>query len=127
MGRDYAAGSQVDGGTSCAYQWWHLMDLFQHRSFRILCALFAFFLFTGDIVADAIHDATGACVTGSETSGHDDCPACGCTIHNGCAVAPDAAVARLVPCESAGESFSVTDDRPAPGVPPAIDHPPQLA
>jgi len=118
---------QVDGGTPPAYQWWHRMNLFRHRSFRILCALFAFFVITGDIVADAIHDATGACETVSETSGHDECPACGCTIHSGSAAAPDATVARLVPGDSASESFSVTDDRPAPGAPPAIDHPPQLA
>jgi hypothetical protein len=104
-----------------------MMNLFRYRSFRILCALFAFFVITGDILADAIHDATGACETVSETSGHDDCPACGCTIHNGSAVAPDMTVARFAPGDLASESVLVSDDRPALGALPAIDHPPQLS
>jgi hypothetical protein len=117
---------RVDGGMSCAYQWWHLMDFFRHCSFRILCALFAFFL-VSDIVADAIHDASGACATESQSSGHDSCPACACSIHTASAVAPDVAVARFAPSDSASESLLVTDDRPALGTSPAIDHPPQLS
>jgi hypothetical protein len=103
------------------------MDFPRYRFFQTLCALFVAFVVVGDVLADSIHDATGACATASESSGHDDCPACGCTIHNGCAAAPDVAVAHCAPRNSADESFSVTDERPAPGAPPAIDHPPQLA
>jgi hypothetical protein len=117
---------EVDGGMSCAYQWWHLMDFFRHRSFRILAALFAFLL-VSDIVADAIHDANGACATESQSSGHDSCPACACSIHTSSAVAPDEAIARFVPGDFGSESLSVTDDQLAPGEPPSIDHPPQLA
>ena len=102
------------------------MDFFRHRSFRFLCALFAFLMFTGDIVADAIHDASGACVTESQDSGHDSCPACGCTVHNGTAAAPEAVALLAVPPE-ASESVPSEDDQPAIAAGPAIDHPPQLA
>ena len=101
------------------------MDLLRHRSFRILCALFAFFVITGDIVADAIHDASGACATESQDGGHDSCPACGCTIHNGSAIAPDP-VAVSVHGIGASIPMILTDDQPAIGAAPAIDHPPQL-
>jgi len=103
------------------------MELLRPRSFRILCALLIAFVVLGDVVADSIHDATGQCATESQTSGHDDCPACGCTIHNGSAVAPDVAMARPIRDISTGESFSLADDAPAPGTPPAIDHPPRLS
>jgi hypothetical protein len=102
------------------------MDFFRHRSFQILGALLAF-LVVSDIIADAIHDGSGACVTEEQSSGHDACPACACSIHTGSAVAPDAAVARFSPGDSASEPFSVSDDRTALGASPAIDHPPQLA
>lgn len=103
------------------------MDFFRHRSFRILGALFAFLL-VSDIVADAIHDASGVCATESQSSGgHDSCPSCACSIHTSSAVAPDEAVTRFARGDSASESFSVTDDQLAPGEPPSIDHPPQLA
>ncbi|CAN5525761.1 hypothetical protein BH18VER1_BH18VER1_22710 [soil metagenome] len=101
------------------------MDLLRHRSFRILCALFAFFVITGDIVADAIHDASGSCATESQ-DGHDSCPACGCTIHNGAAIAPDAVAVSLYDI-GISVSMPLTDDQPAIGAAPAIDHPPQLS
>lgn len=103
------------------------MDFFRHRIFRIFGAFFAFLL-VSDIVADAIHDVSGACATESQSSGeHDSCPACACSIHTSSAVAPDEAVARFAPGDLASESLSVTDDQLAPGEPPSIDHPPQLA
>jgi len=102
------------------------MDLFRQPLFRVFCALFAFFVITGDIVADAIHEATGACATESQDSDCDTCPACSCTIHNGAAVAPDAA-ALLGPVSATAKSMTITDDRPALGAATAIDHPPQLA
>ena len=103
----------------------HLMDFARHRSFRILCALLAFFVL-GDIVADGIHDASGLCVTESQDSGHDSCPACGCSIHTGSAMAHDA-TSFLASVADATGSISLTDDRPALVAAPAIDHPPQLA
>ena len=100
------------------------MNFFRHRSFRILGALFAF-LIVSDVVADAIHDGSGACATESQSSEHDSCPACGCSIHTGSAVAPDA-VTVLIPSAQLTEFLSGTDDRTALGALPAIDHPPQL-
>ncbi len=102
------------------------MDLLRHRSFQLLCALFAFFVITGDIVADAIHDASGACATESPDRGHESCPACSCTIHNGSAIAPDA-VAVSVHGIGISVPMTITDDHPPIGATPAIDHPPQLA
>jgi hypothetical protein len=101
------------------------MAFLRSKLLPIVCALFAFFVIAGDLVADSIHNATRACVTESQTSGHDSCPACGCSIHTGSAVAPDA-VAVLIPAAETTELMSATDDRPALGAPPAIDHPPQL-
>ena len=40
------------------------MALLHSRSSRIVCALFALFVITGDLMADAVHEATGACVDG---------------------------------------------------------------
>ena len=118
--------ASLDHGTCHAYKWLHVMDLFRHRSLRIVCALLAFLLL-GDIVADGIHDASGLCATESQESGHDSCPACAqCTIHTGAALAPDA-IAFLSSVPDVTGSVSLTDDRPALGAPPAIDHPPQLA
>lgn len=102
------------------------MDFLRLRSFRILGALFAFFVITGDIVADAIHDASGACASESQDGGHDSCPACGCTIHNGSAIAPDPVAVSLHGAGTSG-SMPLTDDQPALGAAPAIDHPPQLS
>jgi hypothetical protein len=100
------------------------MTCLRHSSLRILCALFAFCVITGDIVADAVHESIGACA--SESQDCDSCPACGCTIHNGSAAAPDS-VALLGPVDAIGAFITDTDDQPALGASPAIDHPPQLA
>ena len=102
------------------------MDFFRHRPFRILCALFAFFVFTGDIVADAVYEASGACATECESSGCDTCPACACPTHSGSAAAPEAD-AILEHDLATDDSVTTTDVDPASGAPPAIDHPPQLA
>ncbi|MBA3883883.1 MAG: hypothetical protein H0X73_14545 [Chthoniobacterales bacterium] len=82
-------------------------------------------MISGDIVADKIHDTSGACAAESQDGGHDSCHACGCTIHNGSAMPPDAVAVSL---HGIGISVSMplTDDQPAIGVAPAIDHPPQL-
>lgn len=102
------------------------MDLFRHRSFRILCALFAFFVFTGDIIADAVYEASGACASECESSGCETCPACVCPTHSGSAAAPegDAIFGHDL---TTNDSVAIPDDETAFGAPPAIDHPPQLA
>lgn len=115
-----------DGGTSCAYELLHLMDFFRHRSFQIFCALFAFFVFTGDIVADAVYEASGACATECESSGCDTCPACVCPTHTGSAAASDGD-AIFAHDLSTNDSVAITDIEPAFAAPQAIDHPPQLA
>ena len=101
------------------------MDFSRHRSFRLLCALFAFFV-VGDIVADGLHDASGLCMTESQDAEHDSCPACGCSIHTGSALALEAMSCLPFASEASGR-VATTDDRAALGAPPAIDHPPQLS
>jgi len=122
----FGACDLVDPGTWHVYQLPHLMSLLRHRSFRVLCALVAFVVFTGDIVADAIHDASGACATESQDGGHDSCPACACPTHTGSVISPDA-IALHEYGIAASQRLPITDDQPAVGVAPAIDHPPQLA
>ncbi len=101
------------------------MDLLRHRSFRLLCALFAFFVISGDIVADGIHDTSGACATESQDGGRDSCPACACPTHSGSAISTNA-VALHQHGLGTSQRLAITDDQPAIGVAPAIDHPPQL-
>jgi len=102
------------------------MNLLRHRSFRILCALFALFVFAGDIVADAAYEASGACASECDSSGCETCPTCVCPTHSGSAAAPEGEAIfghNLIP----NERIAISDDRPALGVSPAIDHPPQLS
>lgn len=100
------------------------MKLFRNRSFQLLCALFALFVITGDLVADSLHDATGACVTESQTGDHASCPACGCSLHAGAALGFDLP-AVFLPNEIASR---IADRSPLKiAVSSAeIDHPPQL-
>jgi hypothetical protein len=116
----------VDGGALRAYQLRYLMDILRHRSFRLLCALFAFFMFTGDIIADSFYEATRACAADCQSSGCDTCPACACPTHSGSAAAPEGD-ATFRHDLATNDSVLIADDRPELGAPPAIDHPPQLA
>jgi hypothetical protein len=103
------------------------MNFFGRKSFQILCALFTLVVFSGDLIADSIHDANGACITESQDGNHDSCPACACcTTHNGSAVAYNA-IALLTPGSPTTRSILLSDDRPRIGWVPAIDHPPQLS
>lgn len=101
------------------------MKFFRHQSFQLFCAFFALFAVAGDLVADSLHDASGACVTESQSGDHASCPACGCSLHVGAALGFERAAAFL-PNEIA---TAVADLAPAWSLaPPAeIDHPPQLA
>lgn len=105
------------------------MGFFSSRSTRIMCAIFALLVVTvtGDLVADAVHHATGACVTESQTSGADSCPACaGCAIHTAAALM-DAAALVILADEGAGASLPEENQQWGLGLAAAIDHPPQLA
>ena len=101
------------------------MKFFRRQSFQVLCAFFALFVVAGDLVADSLHEASGDCAADCQPAGHDPCPDCGCAIHGGSAVAPDAAAA-LGPAVVTVVSITTKDDQPALGVAPAIEHPPQL-
>src|SRR3954451_22224747 len=97
----------------------------------VLIGFVALSAFAGDIVADSIADALGEhCV--SQTSApssqqeKEPCSHCSCAVHNGSIVAStnavDAAAALAVLL------FRLDFDAPMPpGMPKAIDHPPQLA
>ncbi len=100
------------------------MNCFRHKTFHLLCAFFAFFVVTGDLVADAVHDASGACVSEAQTGDHGSCPACGCSLHTGSAIALDRPVFFLPP----QRVTLLADDavQTAIGSPAEIDHPPQL-
>ncbi len=103
------------------------MAFFSSRSSRILCALFALFVISGDLVADAIHDATDACATESQSGGCDSCPACsGCAIHTATALTVDSGTV-IAPEPGAADFVRETVEQCAIGSPPGIDHPPQLA
>ena len=93
----------------------------------MLCAFFALFVVTSDLVADAVHDATGGCVTESQSGGCDSCPACsGCAIHTATALMDSAAIV-IIADDRAGAPAPEESERWAVGLAAAIDHPPQLA
>ena len=106
------------------------MTLFSKKPFRVVCAMFAFFVFTGDLVADAVEDATGAyvaCLAQSQSGGHNSSPACsGCVNHTGAALANCTAVV-VVANDGAGAPVTEKIEYCEVGSPAAIDHPPQLA
>jgi hypothetical protein len=95
-----------------------------------LAAFFAVLCFAGDIVADSIADARGNhCV--SQTSHSDSqhektpCSHCSCAVHVGAVVITNSAV--HVSRDFQQSVFTLTGDESAPpGLPAAIDHPPQL-
>jgi hypothetical protein len=102
------------------------MAFFSSRSSRILCALFALFVVTSDLIGDAVHDATGACVTESQSGGCDSCPACSsCAIHTATALVDSAAIV-IIADDGAGVPVPEESDQWAVGLAAAIDHPPQL-
>jgi hypothetical protein len=103
------------------------MAFIHSKSLRIVCALFALLVITGDLVADAVHEATGACATESQTGNCDSCPACaGCAIHAAAALAVDSSGV-IIPATGPGKCVSETIAQYAIGLPRAIDHPPQLS
>jgi len=100
------------------------MRFFRRDSFHLFAALFAFFVIGGDLVADGIHDASGACSAESQSGDHAACPACGCSLHVGAALASYGPL--LWPPDAI--AVPVADRTPLRIVaaPAKIDHPPQL-
>jgi len=100
------------------------------RLFAVIGAI-AFCAFTGDIIGDAISDACcKECASQSSQSDSQQekspCASCSCAVHNGSAIASSNAV--QVTWTRDGSFVLPATEPPAPdGVPPAIDHPPQLA
>lgn len=100
------------------------MKFFRHQSFQLLCAFFALFVITGDLVADSLHDATGACATESQSGDHASCPVCGCSLHVGAALGLEVP-AVFLPNEIATRIADRSQLRIAVSS-AEIDHPPQL-
>lgn len=102
------------------------MSLFNFKSVRVLCASFAFFVVTGDLIADVVHDATDACIAESQ-GGCDSCPACsGCAFHTATALAQSSTIV-IGPGDGPIDFVRENIPNCVVGLPAAIDHPPQLA
>ena len=101
------------------------MTFFRRQFFHLLCAFFALFVVAGDLVADSVHDASGACVSESQEGDHASCPACGCSLHTGAALLLE----RPIFFSPANRVTLLADAaaQKAVGSPTEIDHPPQLA
>lgn len=103
------------------------MKIWRTKKFQLFVALFAFSVFGGHLVADAIADATHGCASeSSQNSGSpDDCAVCLTCSHGGALLAVDSPADRLavaVVCDR----IVPTDERALDGPPTRIDHPPQL-
>jgi hypothetical protein len=103
------------------------MSFSTHASLRLVFALFALFVVSGDLIADAVHEATDACVTESQGGGCDSCPACAdCAIHTATALVDSAAIV-IIADDGAGVPVLEERNQGAVALAAAIDHPPQLA
>lgn len=104
---------------------------FRNKAILMLTALFALFVFTGDLVADAICEATGACVSESQESdnsgGDQNCPACACAVQSAAVVRTETATLVHACAMEVELVFPVEFGAAPDGVRAAIDHPPQLA
>ncbi len=100
------------------------MNFLRHKWFRLFAAL-TFLVITGDLVADAMHDAVGLCAIESQSGDHDSCPTCACSLHVGTALIPPPP-AVFPPDEIAGlmAEPALAEITYSPG---EIEHPPQLA
>lgn len=105
------------------------MPSFRNKALLMLTALFALFIFTGDLAADELCKVTGACSTSETQESRNDhgCPACACAVQSGTVVRVEALT--FVPdCYAEVELAFPSESGVAPdGVRAAIDHPPQLA
>src|SRR3954471_7936980 len=104
------------------------MKMWRTKRFQLLAALFAFAVFGGYLVADAIADATHGCASESSQSsgGGDDCAVCLTCSHGGALLvfdSPAASLAQPIECDR----IVLTDEHAPDGLPTRIDHPPQLS
>jgi hypothetical protein len=103
------------------------MEFFRLPRLILLTGLLSLFVFSGDIVADAVADMRGhPCEQTSQTSKQSPCTVCDCVVHCGAvlltAAEPFLAL-KLSPID-----FSLFDAlQPVSALPVAIDHPPQLS
>ena len=100
------------------------------RLFAVIGAI-AFCAFAGDIIGDAISDACCKECTSqsSQPDSHPEkspCASCSCAVHNGSAIASSNAI-QVAGAPDASLVPPAIEPRAPDGVPPAIDHPPQLA
>lgn len=103
------------------------MRLFHRQTFQFFAALLALFVFTGDLVADAISDATGLTVSqSSQQAGDDDSPCTACAVHCGAVTVFEPRLV-LVPALRELLTLVICEEEGTPGVPAEIDLPPQLA
>jgi hypothetical protein len=103
------------------------MKAFRVQRLLLLTALLSLFVFTGDIVVDAVADMQGhPCEQTSQTSKQSPCTVCDCVVHCGAvlfAAAEPLSALKLSPID-----FSLLDThQPVSALPVAIDHPPQLS
>jgi hypothetical protein len=107
------------------------MRFFGSTRLFALAGLIAFCALGGDIVADSMSDACCEQCTSqtSQSDSHNEkspCSSCSCAVHNGSAIASNSAV--HIGAALDGSLFFLTIEASAPDpIPPAIDHPPQLA
>lgn len=96
----------------------------------ILTGLLTLFAFCGDIIADSVADACCdhcASQTSQSDSTHPKAPCsnCACAFHNSALVASNSSVSvRYAP--DVATFVVISDETAPPGLPAAIDHPPQL-
>jgi alanine dehydrogenase len=103
------------------------MKLFRAPRLILLTGLLSLFMFSGDIVVDAVADMQGhSCEQTSQTSKQSPCTVCDCVVHCGAVLftaAEHLSVLKLSPI-----GFSLFDThQPVSALPVAIDHPPQLS
>ena len=103
------------------------MKLFRVPRLVLLIGLLSLFVFSGDIVADAVADMGGhLCEQTSQTTKQSPCSVCDCVVH--CGAVLFTAAEPLPALTLSPIDFSLFDThQPVSTLPVAIDHPPQLA
>ena len=103
------------------------MNVFRVPRLILLTGLLSLFMFSGDIVADAVVDMRGhRCEQTSQTTKQSPCTVCDCIVHSGAVMF--AATEPLSPLKLSPVEFSLSDLlQPVSTLPVAIDHPPQLS
>jgi hypothetical protein len=103
------------------------MKLFRFPRLILITGLLSLFVFSGDIVADAVADMRGhACEQTSQSSQSTPCPVCDCAVHAGAVLFTS--LDPFSPLNTFAVAFPFSEaQRPLNKLPAAIDHPPQLS